>query len=150
MNRLELSYRRTALPTPGRRTHTSFRLTPWSDDPVSDSGGEAFYVRDEESGQFWSSMPLPVRGETPYVTRHGFGYSVFEHTESGIQTETTVYVDVSASVKFTAIKVRNVSGRARRLSVTGLCRMDAGRPAIEIDDAHFHRHRPANRRGAGP
>jgi cellobiose phosphorylase len=96
-----------------------FRLTPWYNDPVSDSSGEAFYIRDEERGHFWSPMPLPARGATPYVTRHGFGYSVFEHTERGITTEVWIYVALDAPVKFTVLKVRNQSGRSRRLSVTG-------------------------------
>jgi len=96
-----------------------FRLTPWENDPVSDSSGEAYYLRDEESGRFWSPTPLPRRGETPYVTRHGFGYSVFEHTESGIRSEMWVYVALDAPVKFTVLKVRNESGRSRRLSATG-------------------------------
>ncbi len=96
-----------------------FRLTPWYNDPVSDSSGEAFYIRDEERGHFWSPMPLPSRGATPYVTRHGFGYSVFEHTERGISTEVWVYVAMDAAVKFTVLKVRNQSGRSRRLSATG-------------------------------
>jgi cellobiose phosphorylase len=96
-----------------------FRLTPWSNDPVSDSGGEAFYLRDEESGYFWSPTPLPTRGANPYISRHGFGYSVFEHTESGIHSELWVYVALDASVKFSVLKVRNESGRTRRLSATG-------------------------------
>ena len=96
-----------------------FRLTPWHNDPVSGSSGEAFYIRDEERGHFWSPTPLPSRGATPYVTRHGFGYSVFEHTERGIRSEMWVYVALDASVKFTVIKVRNESGRRRRLSATG-------------------------------
>jgi cyclic beta-1,2-glucan synthetase len=96
-----------------------FRLTPWYNDPVSDASGEAFYVRDEERGHFWSPMPLPARGYTPYVTRHGFGYSVFEHTERGINTEVWVYVAIDAPVKFTVLKIRNQSGRSRRLSATG-------------------------------
>jgi cyclic beta-1,2-glucan synthetase len=96
-----------------------FRLTPWHNDPVSDSGGEAFYLRDEERGHFWSPMPLPARGATPYVTRHGFGYSVFEHAERGVNSEVWVYVAVDAPVKFTVLKVRNRSGRSRRLSVSG-------------------------------
>jgi cyclic beta-1,2-glucan synthetase len=96
-----------------------FRLTPWLDDPVTDSSGEAFYIRDEERGHFWSPMPLPARGATPYVTRHGFGYSVFEHVERGIGTEAWIYVALDAAVKFTVLKVRNQSGRTRRLSVTG-------------------------------
>ncbi len=96
-----------------------FRLTPWGNDPVSDSSGEAFYIRDEERGHFWSPMPLPSRGATPYVTRHGFGYSVFEHTERGIRSEVWVYVALDAPIKFTVLKVRNESGGARRLSATG-------------------------------
>ncbi len=96
-----------------------FRLTPWSNDPVSDTGGEAYYLRDEETGHFWSPTPLPARGRTPYVTRHGFGYTVFEHHEDGIFTELCVYVAQDAAVKFSTLKIRNASGRARRISVTG-------------------------------
>lgn len=95
------------------------RLTPWNNDPVSDSGGEAFYIRDYESGHFWSTTLLPAGGESPYHIRHGFGYSVFEHIEQGIYTEMTVYVDVEATVKFTVLKIRNQSGRVRKLSATG-------------------------------
>jgi cellobiose phosphorylase len=96
-----------------------FRLSPWHNDPVSDSGGEAFYLRDEERGHFWSPMPLPARGATPYVTRHGFGYTVFEHTERQVSSETWVFVAMDGPVKFTVLKVCNRSGRRRRLSVTG-------------------------------
>ena len=42
-----------------------FRLTTWHNDPLSDSSGEALYIRDEETGAFWSPTPLarprPVR-----------------------------------------------------------------------------------------
>ena len=96
-----------------------FRLTPWHNDPVGDTSGEAFYIRDEERGHYWSPMPLPSRGMTPYVTRHGFGYSVFEHTERGIRSETWVYVALDASVKFTVLKIKNETDRSCRLSVTG-------------------------------
>lgn len=102
----------------GENAH-EFRLTPWCYDPVSDSSGEAFYIRDEERGHFWSPTPLPSRGTTPYVSRHGFGYSVFEHTERGIRSEMWVYVALDAPIKFTVLKVRNECGRPRRLSVTG-------------------------------
>ncbi|MBU0499485.1 MAG: cyclic beta 1-2 glucan synthetase [Gammaproteobacteria bacterium] len=96
-----------------------FRLTPWHNDPLSDPSGEAFYLRDEESGQFWSPTPLPRRGATPYLSRHGFGYSVFEHEESGIRSELWIYVALDAAVKFAHLKLRNLSGRPRRLSATG-------------------------------
>ena len=102
----------------GENAH-EFRLTPWHDDPVSDASGEAFYLRDEETGHFWSPTPLPRRGASPYVTRHGFGYSVFEHAEAGIRSELWVYVATDMEVKFSRLTIRNESGRSRRLSATG-------------------------------
>ncbi len=96
-----------------------FRLTPWSGDPVGATGGEAIYLRDEESGHVWSPTPFPAGGAMPYRTRHGFGYSVFEHTSGGIHSELRVYVDPVDPVKFSVLKVRNGSGRMRRLSATG-------------------------------
>ncbi len=96
-----------------------FRLTTWNNDPVTDQGGEAFYIRDEISGQFWSPTSLPVQGKSNYIIRHGFGYSIFEHEEDGIHTEMHVYVSVEKPIKFTNIKITNWSGRPRRISVTG-------------------------------
>ena len=96
-----------------------FRLTPWHNDPLSDSSGEALYIRDEESGAFWSPTPLPARGKSGYVCRHGFGYSVFEHYEAGISSELFTYVAMDAPVKFVVVKLRNHSGRTRQLSLTG-------------------------------
>jgi len=96
-----------------------FRLTPWSNDPVCDPNTEAFYLRDEEDGRVWSPTLLPSGGATPYVTRHGFGYSAFEHIEEGIESELTVYVAIDAPVKFAILKLANRSRRARRLSATG-------------------------------
>ena len=96
-----------------------FRLTPWHNDPLSDSSGEAFYIRDEETGAFWSPTPLPARGRTGYVCRHGFGYSVFEHYEADIASELSTFVAMDAPVKFVVVKLRNHSGNSRRLSLTG-------------------------------
>tara|TARA_R110002111_G_scaffold144910_2_gene211249 strand:- start:84352 stop:93141 length:8790 start_codon:yes stop_codon:yes gene_type:complete len=96
-----------------------FRLTPWHNDPVSDISGEAIYVRDEETGRFWSPSPLPTRGQNTYITRHGFGYSIFDYTEDGLTTELCVYVATDAPVKFCKLKITNRSGRSRQLSVTG-------------------------------
>lgn len=96
-----------------------FRLTPWQNDAVTDASGEAFYLRDEQTGEYWSPTPLPCRGKGPYRIRHAFGYTVFEHVEQGIHSELWVYVALDASVKFSVLKLRNASGRARRLSATG-------------------------------
>ena len=96
-----------------------FRLTPWHNDPVSDTCGEAFYLRDEETGHVWSPTPLPAPATMPYVTRHGFGYSVFETRVGGIVSELWLYVAMDAAIKFSVLKLRNESGRARKLTATG-------------------------------
>ena len=96
-----------------------YRLTPWHNDPVTDRSGEAIYLRDEETGHFWSAAPQPCPGTGPYRTRHGFGYSVFEHEEDGIHSELWIYVALDAPIKFSRLLLTNRSGRARSLSVTG-------------------------------
>jgi cyclic beta-1,2-glucan synthetase len=96
-----------------------YRLTPWANDPVSDRSGEVFYIRDEDSGQFWSPAPLPVRDSSTYTIRHGFGYTVFEYSEDGIDSQLWVYVSPTDSIKFNVLKLKNNSGRTRRLTVTG-------------------------------
>ena len=103
-----------------------YRLTPWNNDPVSDLSGEAFYIRDEETGHFWSPTPSPSRGTSLYVIRHGFGYSVFEHMEDGIRSELWIYTAIDASIKFSVLKVRNESGKPRRLSTTAYIELVLG------------------------
>ncbi|MGZ8273577.1 MAG: glucoamylase family protein, partial [Burkholderiaceae bacterium] len=99
------------------------RLTPWNNDPVTDASGEAIYLRDEEGGEVWSptSLPCMPRDTTAraFVARHGFGYSVFEHSAHGIRAELTVFVDVEEAVKFSVLRLTNESGRPRQLSATG-------------------------------
>jgi len=119
----------------------TYRLTPWHNDAVTDVSGEAFYLRDEETGRFWSPTPLPARGAMPYTTRHGFGYTIFEYTEGGITSELNTYVATDAPVKFVVIKLRNDTERSRRISLTGFFetvigeRRPAGLPHVvtEID-----------------
>jgi len=100
-----------------RNSH-EFRLTPWRNDPVGDTCGEAIYLRDETSGRFWSPSPAPARGAMSYIVRHGFGYTIFEYEEDGIVTELALYVATDAPVKIARLRITNRSGRPRQLSVT--------------------------------
>ncbi|HEY1100171.1 MAG TPA: cyclic beta 1-2 glucan synthetase, partial [Myxococcota bacterium] len=95
------------------------RLTPWSNDPVSDGSGEHCWLRDEDDGSVWSPTPQPAADDAPYTTRHGFGYSVFEHVGGdGIASSLSTYVATDAPLKFIVVTLKNDSGRARRLSLT--------------------------------
>jgi cellobiose phosphorylase len=103
-----------------------YRITPWNNDPVTDIGGEAFYLRDEETGNFWSPSPFPKRGTNPYIVTHGFGYSIFEQIEMGISSEMSVFVDKILPVKYVMLKIKNLSGRERKLSATGFLEIILG------------------------
>ncbi|MBA3768015.1 MAG: hypothetical protein H0W99_13740, partial [Acidobacteria bacterium] len=94
------------------------RLTPWSNDAVSDPPGEIIYLRDEETGTVWTPTPLPIREAEQYIVRHGQGYTVFEHTSHGIAQELLLFVPVDAPVKISILRLRNNTNRRRRLSVT--------------------------------
>lgn len=96
-----------------------FRITPWFNDPVCDISGEALYIRDDDSGSFWSPTPGPAGSRGEYTVRHGFGYSIFEHLFQGIESRLWVYVAQTAPVKFYRLNLKNKSGRRRSLSVTG-------------------------------
>ncbi len=93
------------------------KLTPWSNDPVSDPPGEVLYIRDNETGRFWSPTPLPVRDENAYIVRHGFGYTAFEHNTMGIEQSLIQFVPVKESVKISIVKLRNFSEKARNISL---------------------------------
>ena len=85
---------------------------------MSNPPAEAAYLRDEESGEIWTATPLPIRDSEPYVVRHGFGYSRFEHTSREISSELLQFVPRSDAVKISRLKLANRSSRTRRLSVT--------------------------------
>ncbi|MFN0086449.1 MAG: GH36-type glycosyl hydrolase domain-containing protein [Blastocatellia bacterium] len=94
------------------------RLTPWSNDAVSDPPGEVIYLRDEETGTVWTPTPLPMRESPTYLIRHGQGYTSFEHTSHGIAQVLTMFVPLDAPVKISRLRLHNRTDRRRRLSVT--------------------------------
>ncbi len=119
-----------------------YRLTPWYNDAVTDATGEALYIRDDQTGLFWSPCGRNSPGGIPGLTRHGFGYSIFERTQQGIYSELKVYAALREPVKFCVLKVVNRSAKARTLSVTNFCEWvlgenrsrNAGHVVTELDE----------------
>lgn len=94
------------------------KITPWSNDAVSDIPGEVLYIGDGETGQVWTVTSLPIRENEPYTIRHGFGYSIFEHKSHGIEQRVTQHVPIKESVKVTSVNLKNVSEQTRLLTLT--------------------------------
>ncbi len=94
-------------------------LTPWSNDPVSDTPGEVIYLFDEDNKELWGPTALPIREPgTSYIARHGQGYSRFQHDSHGIALDLLQYVPVDDPIKISRLTITDHSGRFRRLSVT--------------------------------
>jgi len=94
------------------------RLTPWSNDPISNTPGEVVYLRDEETGEFWSPTPSPL-GERAFVTvRHGQGYSRYESDSRKLHQSLTVHVPPTDEIKIIRLGLTNNDSKSRHLSAT--------------------------------
>jgi cyclic beta-1,2-glucan synthetase len=95
------------------------KVTPWSNDPVSDESGDAIYLKDLSTDEVWSATASPIADPLmQYVTRHGQGYSRFETTGRGIAIDMTQFVPLSDTVKISRLRIANMSDEQRKLSIT--------------------------------
>ncbi len=95
-----------------------YRLTPWSNDPITDPVSDALYLQDEESEELWSATPAPVDGNGAYRVTHGAGFSTFTHAHDGIRTEMRLGVPEHIAAKVSVLRITNASSRTRRLRLT--------------------------------
>jgi cyclic beta-1,2-glucan synthetase len=94
------------------------RLTPWHNDPLTDPPAEIVYLRDEQTGEFWSATPQPIREAEPYLVRHGAGYSIFEHESHGLRQRLKVFAAVDEPVKIIQVKLDNAGRENRQIVIT--------------------------------
>lgn len=89
-----------------------------------DQPGRYFYLRDADTGDFWSSSWQPVgKPLDAYrsVCRHGTAYTVITSSYAGIDTESTYFVPVGTTFEYWHLKVTNASPRRRRINVFTYC-----------------------------
>ena len=94
------------------------RITTWNNDSVSDGSGETFYLRDEETGEFWSPTPLPTRAPGTYAVTHSPGCTTFRHASHGIEATLEWSVAAEEPMRVVRVKLSNATDRTRRLTVT--------------------------------
>jgi cyclic beta-1,2-glucan synthetase len=95
------------------------QLTPWCNDPVSDRPGEVLYVQDADSGELWTPTAAPINdGQGRFTARYGHGYTRHERSAHQIALELLQYVPLEDPIKIARLKIKNLSKRARRLTVT--------------------------------
>jgi cyclic beta-1,2-glucan synthetase len=94
------------------------RLSPWTNDPVSDASGEALYLRDEETGVVWSPTPAPAGRHVAHEIRHTAGRTQWRSNAEGLEQTLSVFVPPDDPVKLIHLRLRNVWNRPRRLTAT--------------------------------
>ncbi len=84
----------------------------------ADRPGRYVYLRDEETGDFWSATWAPVEkplAKFRYECRVGLNYQVVTSEYAGIETEVVYFVSPDHDVELWRFTARNLSGRARKL-----------------------------------
>ena len=87
-----------------------------------DQPGRYIYLRDDESGDFWSASWQPVAKDlNDYQVKccHGMGYTRMEASYAGISSKAVYYVPQGKAYEVWALTVTNDSDRDRSLTLTG-------------------------------
>ena len=93
------------------------RITPWSNDSVTDPSGESIYLADLDSGEKWSTTPGPMKGPNPYKISHGQGYTHFENNNYEIKQKLSMFCSMDKEVKINQLILKNESSHSRKLSL---------------------------------
>ncbi len=96
------------------------RLTPFFNDPVMDRGGEAIYIRDDDSGRAWCPTPGPMPRDGAsgrFLIRHTAGVTRFSRSFEGVHHQLEVSVDDEDPVRVAVLTLVNTAPAPRHFSV---------------------------------
>ncbi|MFO7882016.1 MAG: glycosyl transferase family 36 [Kosmotogaceae bacterium] len=101
------------------RTHASMnRITRWEQDLIKDEWGKYLFIKDNETGKFWSPTWKPVCADfDSFQVVHGTGYTIFKTEYNGIQFTTTYLVAKAQPVELWKLTIKNKTGKTRKLSI---------------------------------
>ncbi|MDR2897407.1 MAG: N,N'-diacetylchitobiose phosphorylase [Spirochaetaceae bacterium] len=103
-----------------------------------DRPGHYIYIRDDETGDYWSVSWQPVGkplDQAKYTCRHGLSYSVYTCEYNGIYAEQTLFIPRGEAVELWDLKIEDRSGRNRKLSVFSYAELSFHH--INIDNRNF-------------
>lgn len=94
------------------------RITRFRPNGPVDGPGHYVYLRDNDTGDFWSVSWQPVgKPKEHYSCRHGLSYSKYLCDYSGINAQQTLFAAIDDPVEIWDVRLRNDSGKKRDLSV---------------------------------
>lgn len=103
-----------------------------------DRPGHWVYIRDDETGDFWSVSWQPVGkplDQAKYECRHGLSYSKYSCDYSGIAAEQKVFIPMEDPVELWDVKIKNNGDKPRKLSVYSY--IEWSYHLIDMDNQNF-------------
>ncbi|MBE5813040.1 MAG: hypothetical protein E7314_05245 [Clostridiales bacterium] len=94
-----------------------FRITPWSNDVISDKRGEIIYIQDEKTGKLFNPYILPCTTDGFYEVKYGLGYCEYVSEIEGINSNLKVFIPVKDNLKVSILKIKNNSDKRRELNI---------------------------------
>ena len=94
------------------------RISPWTNDAVTDEPSEVMYLRDEETAQLWNPTPGPNGREAACQVRHGAGYTNWCKISHGLEQDLIIFVPIDDPVKIIRLRLTNRTSRHRRITAT--------------------------------
>ena len=95
------------------------RLTRYRyNDAPLDLGGRYVYLRDDDTGDFWSPSWQPTQRDLEdYSCRHGLGYTIIGSRYKGIRAETLYFVPLGEYLEIWRIRVTNERSATAKVSL---------------------------------
>jgi len=94
-----------------------YRITPWSNDSVSDELGEYLYIKDLDNDEIFSPYLLPFNSVGEYEVTYGLGYTKYLAIVADFRIELTIFVPKKDLVKVLDFKIKNLKNRKRNIEV---------------------------------
>jgi cellobiose phosphorylase len=84
----------------------------------TDTGGRYIYLRDSNSGKYWSPTWQPTRSPLEqYTCRHGLGYTRITSSFDGIQSSITYFIPLHANLEIWFLEITNTRTHEANISI---------------------------------
>ncbi len=105
---------------------------------LADRPGRWIYVRDNDTGEYWSINWQPVRKwPERWETRHGLGYTVLSSSYNGIDGRIRYFVPLHQPLEIWSVTVTNRSSRPRSLSLFSYQEFSLGNYVTDLVERSF-------------
>lgn len=114
------------------------RMTRFRPNAPIDRPGHYVYLRDDDTGEYWSISWQPVAKDltkAKYECRHGLSYSKYSCDYNEISASQTVFIPLNEPVELWDVALKNNGSRPRHLSVYSY--LEFSFHQIDMDNQNF-------------